>query len=121
MKNPKSGAMPTEKPDDCRARRVHPPKLPWQWPLAHGPVGPDLNSNRSLGRGRSVVAEVHDRMPVILEPNNFEPWLSCNAGIELLKPAASNVLQRWPVSTRVNTSRAADDDASLIERLVEAE
>jgi putative SOS response-associated peptidase YedK len=43
------------------------------------------------------VGEVHDRMPVILEPDNFEAWLSCKAGMELLKPAANNVLQRWPV------------------------
>jgi putative SOS response-associated peptidase YedK len=64
------------------------------------------------------VAEVHDRMPVILEPDNFEPWLTCKAGIELLKPAAGDILQRWPVSTRVNTSRAADDDASLMKKII---
>ena len=63
------------------------------------------------------VAEVHDRMPVVLEPDQFEPWLSGNAGIELLKPAANDVLQRWPVSKRVNSSRASDDDATLIDPL----
>jgi hypothetical protein len=36
-------------------------------------------------------------------------------GLDILKPAANNVLQRWPVSRRVNSSRASDDDASLIE------
>jgi hypothetical protein len=37
------------------------------------------------------------------------------AGLELLKPAANDVLQCWPVSRRVNSSRAPDDDPTLIE------
>ena len=63
------------------------------------------------------VGEVHDRMPVILESHNFEPWLSCKIGMELLTPAENHVLQRRPVSKRVNSSRASDDDAALIEKV----
>jgi putative SOS response-associated peptidase YedK len=63
------------------------------------------------------VAEVHDRMPVVLEPDQFERWLSGGAGAELLKPTGSDVLQRWPVSKRVNSSRASDDDLTLIDPL----
>jgi putative SOS response-associated peptidase YedK len=63
------------------------------------------------------VAEVHDRMPMILEAGQFEPWLTGMVGVELLKPAANDVLQRWPVSKRVNSSRASDDDATLIDPL----
>jgi putative SOS response-associated peptidase YedK len=61
------------------------------------------------------VGEVHDRMPVLLQPEHFDAWLSGKAGRELLKPAPDDLLQRWPVSRRVNSSRAADDDATLIE------
>lgn len=32
----------------------------------------------------------------------------------LLKPAGDDVLQRWPVSKRVNSSKAPTDDGSLI-------
>ena len=32
------------------------------------------------------VAEVHDRMPILLAEQDFEPWLSEKAGLELLKP-----------------------------------
>ena len=64
-----------------------------------------------------LVAEVHDRMPVLLAEKDFEPWLSGKAGIELLKAAADDVLQRWPVSKRVNSSRAPDEDATLIDRV----
>jgi putative SOS response-associated peptidase YedK len=63
------------------------------------------------------VAGVHDRMPVLLAENDFDLWLSGEYGIELLKPAAEDLLQKWPVSKRVNNSRAPDDDLTLIERV----
>jgi putative SOS response-associated peptidase YedK len=63
------------------------------------------------------VAEVHDRMPVLLAERDFEPWLSGRAGLELLNPAANNLLQKWPVSKRVSSSRAPDEDATLIEEV----
>jgi putative SOS response-associated peptidase YedK len=63
------------------------------------------------------VAEVHDRMPVLLTEKQFDPWLSGEAGVESLKPAPNNFLQKWPVSKRVNSSRADDDDPALIERV----
>jgi putative SOS response-associated peptidase YedK len=70
-----------------------------------------------ITNANEFVGEVHDRMPVILEANQFEPWLSGSADVELLKPAPSDVLQRWPVSKRVNSSRASDDDTTLIDSL----
>jgi putative SOS response-associated peptidase YedK len=66
------------------------------------------------------VAEVHDRMPVLLAEEGFEPWLSGKAGLELLKPAPNDLLQKWPVSRRVNSSRASDDDPTLIEEIAMA-
>lgn len=63
------------------------------------------------------VAEVHDRMPVLLTEQQFDPWLSGEAGLEILKPAANDFLQKWLVSKRVNSSRADDNDPSLIERV----
>jgi putative SOS response-associated peptidase YedK len=63
------------------------------------------------------VAEVHDRMPVLLDEKDYEPWLSGKAGLELLKPTAEDALQKWPVSKRVNSSRALDDDPTLIDKV----
>jgi putative SOS response-associated peptidase YedK len=40
------------------------------------------------------VAEVHDRMPVLLMPDQFDHWLSGNMGIEELKPISNDYLQR---------------------------
>jgi putative SOS response-associated peptidase YedK len=62
-------------------------------------------------------AEVHDRMPVLLAEKDFGPWLRGSAGMELLKPAANDLLQRWPVSKRVNSSKAPAEDATLIDRI----
>ena len=60
------------------------------------------------------VAEVHDRMPVLLAERDFEPWLTSNAETELLKPEPNDLLQRWPVSKRVNSSKAPAEDTTLI-------
>jgi putative SOS response-associated peptidase YedK len=64
------------------------------------------------------VAEVHDRMPVILEVKDFEQWErgDLKDAAALMKPAGEDVLQKWPVSKRVNSSRTSDDDPLLIER-----
>jgi putative SOS response-associated peptidase YedK len=68
-----------------------------------------------ITEANEFVGELHDRMPVILEPEQFEAWLTGAAGLELLKSAGNDVLQCCPVSRRVNSSRAPDDDANLIE------
>jgi putative SOS response-associated peptidase YedK len=65
----------------------------------------------------AFVGEVHDRMPVLLAESDFERWLSGVAGVELLKPAPNDLLQKWPVSKRVNSSRADDNDSTLIEKV----
>jgi putative SOS response-associated peptidase YedK len=78
---------------------------------------------RRAGHGRRryrhefFVAEVHGRMPVLLGDKDYEPWLSGAAGMELLRPAAKDLLQRWPVSKRLDSSRVPDDDPTLIDRI----
>jgi putative SOS response-associated peptidase YedK len=41
----------------------------------------------------NFVADIHDRMPVLLADKDFEPWLNGSAGLELLKPAPDDLLQ----------------------------
>ena len=62
----------------------------------------------------AVAATVHDRMPVILDPDSYDVWL--DPGIvdaqvvsELLKPCNACVMRSYPVSTRIN--HVANDDA----------
>jgi putative SOS response-associated peptidase YedK len=56
-------------------------------------------------------------MPVLLQPKDFDRWLTGTAGAELLKPAPNDYLQVWPVSRRVNSSRSPGDDPSLIDQV----
>jgi putative SOS response-associated peptidase YedK len=62
----------------------------------------------------SFTSKIHDRMPVILEPENIGPWLKGTTGTELLKPAVEDALRMWPVSKRVSKP-GNTEDATLIE------
>jgi putative SOS response-associated peptidase YedK len=61
--------------------------------------------------------KIHDRMPALLTPYQFDSWLSGGAGPELLRPWDQRSLQMYPVSRRVSSSKAAGDDTTLIERI----
>lgn len=55
------------------------------------------------------MSAIHDRMPAMLHPKDFDAWLDGTGGKELLDRPSSE-LREWIVSTRVNSSRAPDDD-----------
>ncbi len=69
-----------------------------------------------------LLAPIHERMPVVLEPKDFETWLSPHTTPEeaaaLLKPAREDLFTLRPVSTLVN-SVDNDDPRLLREALVE--
>jgi putative SOS response-associated peptidase YedK len=61
------------------------------------------------------VSHVHDRMPVIVEPDSFDRWLDCRSGsadhvIDLLKPIAEGRLVATAVNPRLNDPRAEGPD-----------
>lgn len=58
---------------------------------------------------------IHDRMPVFLGQETLHPWLEGKAGTEILLPASAAHLRAWPVSRRVNSSKAEKEDRTLIE------
>jgi putative SOS response-associated peptidase YedK len=63
------------------------------------------------------IAHIHDRMPVMLRPEQFDLWLADDTDPQtlqsLLQPYASDQLRVYPVSSRVN--RVDNDDAECIE------
>lgn len=62
----------------------------------------------------ALCATVHDRMPVILDPDDYSRWLGSEADPrDLLRPYPAEKMQAWPVSTRVNSP--SHNDASLLE------
>jgi putative SOS response-associated peptidase YedK len=64
-----------------------------------------------------LVRSIHDRMPVILAPEEYERWLDPGAadGRALLRPCPPEWLEADPVSTRVNSPRT--NDAGLLQPL----
>ena len=49
---------------------------------------------------------VHDRMPVILAPDNWAEWLESDEDpARLLRPAPDDLLRFWPVSKAMNSPR----------------
>jgi len=63
----------------------------------------------------ALVAPLHDRMPVIIRPDDYARWLggSAEAAAALLAPLPADALRSHRVSARVNSVRNAD--AALIE------
>jgi putative SOS response-associated peptidase YedK len=61
-----------------------------------------------------VTSAVHDRMPVILDPDNYDLWLdpgmtNVETVSEMLKPFDARLMRCYPVSTRINY--VVNDDA----------
>ncbi len=61
-----------------------------------------------------LVAEIHDRMPLILAPWDYARWLGEEPDpYELMRTFPSGPMRIWPISTRVN--KPENDDPSVIE------
>ena len=70
----------------------------------------------------SLLADIHDRTPVILSTENYDLWLDPvfidTASVsEMLKPFDPVLMRRYPVSTRVN--HVVHDDADCSKALEE--
>ena len=65
----------------------------------------------------SVVEHIHERMPVILEPDEEDEWLTGTPeeAASVLDPHPAEPLEAYPVSTRVNDP--SNDDESLLEEV----
>lgn len=72
-----------------------------------------------VGPPNDLVAKIHDRMPVVLTPDDFSPWLDAGAAAEgllpLLIPAPAGEWESYPISKAVN--KPANDGPELIERI----
>src|SRR6266852_5006149 len=73
-----------------------------------------------ISEPNGFVAQLHDRMPVLLKPEQFDHWLSGNMTVDELKPIENDYLQRWSVSKRVNSSKADSNDPTLIDPVKQA-
>lgn len=67
-------------------------------------------------RANAVMAPLHDRMPVILRPADFDRWLApSQPAADLLEPLPDDALRRYPVGPKVGSHK--NDSPELIEPL----
>jgi len=69
----------------------------------------------------ALLADVHDRMPVILNPDHYDLWLDpgfrrVDALKDMLNPFDATLMRRYAVSTRVNN--VTNDDGECSEPIV---
>jgi len=61
-----------------------------------------------------LVADIHDRMPVILSRHDYARWLSEETDPrDLMRPFPAEPMRMWPISTRVN--KPENDDPSILD------
>jgi len=92
------------------------------WEHWKSPDGETLRTFATITTdANQLVGQIQDRMPVIIEPENWPLWLGEVDGdpVTLLRPAAVGVLRFWPVDKKVGNVR--NDGPELIEPLVSTE
>jgi putative SOS response-associated peptidase YedK len=78
------------------------------WEAWHGPEGEEVETAAIITTAANeVVAPIHDRMPVIIAPEDFDAWLDhsregTQAALALIRPAPPEVLEAVEVSTYIN-------------------
>lgn len=101
-----------------RPRSGEPMAFAGLWERWNGAEGEVQSATIVTGAPNGLVSPIHDRMPVILDPADYDRWLdpSLPDAEALLHPCPAELLEAVPVSKRVNAP--ANDDERLIEPLV---
>ena len=61
-----------------------------------------------------TVMPLHNRMPVILRPDDYDHWLATDDPRELLKPCHNELVYAYPVRTRVNSPQNNDEQLAKV-------
>jgi putative SOS response-associated peptidase YedK len=93
------------------------------WEVWHDKENPDAEPLRTCviitTAANLLMKPIHDRMPVILDPADWDTWLNPDTDPatlqKLLVPAPRRGLEAYPVSTQVNNVR--NDNPELLEPL----
>ncbi len=88
------------------------------WESWTAPDGEILRTACIITTGPNALMEsIHDRMPVLLRPEDWRAWLEAPADeiAGMVSPYRAEEMQVWQVDRRV--SRTVDDDAGLAEPL----
>jgi putative SOS response-associated peptidase YedK len=114
-----------KQPYFVRAKSGAPLAFAGLWETWTGPNGEEMETAAIVTtRANRMLADIHDRMPVVVPPDAFDLWLNCAAvdaetASTLIAPAPENLLEVYEVSSAVN--RTANDNPQLVERQTAAE
>jgi len=64
-----------------------------------------------------MVADIHDRMPVIVPPEKYHLWLNpevedFEAVKDILKPYDASLMRQYPVSPKLNNANNEDPECA---------
>jgi putative SOS response-associated peptidase YedK len=88
------------------------------WDIWTNPEGERIESCTIITTAANeVIQPLHDRMPLIIAPDDYGVWLTTNVDgvLEVMGMPSSAQLESYPVSTRVN--KPGNDDPGCTERL----
>lgn len=111
----------TKQPVRIQTKNGDPFAIAGLWEHWQGPDGSEIESCTLLTTTpNELLAQVHNRMPVILAPDDYDLWLDPGAQHPaeiqpLLKPYPADEMTFYPVSTYVNNPR--NEDPRCIEPL----
>lgn len=107
-----------KQPHYVRAKSDTPLAFAGLWETWTGPNGEELDTAAIVTTDANrTLAPIHPRMPVFVQPEDFDSWLDCDAvpaeaAAALIKPADDALLEVHPISSAVN--RVANDSEALI-------
>jgi putative SOS response-associated peptidase YedK len=86
----------------------------------HGPEGDETTFTLLTTNANSLMAKIHDRMPVIIKPEDYAIWIDTNftdvIKIQAMtRPYPERFMEAYPVSRKVNSPE--HDSPDLIEEV----
>ncbi|MCV0397686.1 MAG: SOS response-associated peptidase [Rhizobiaceae bacterium] len=78
------------------------------WESYLAPDGSEIDTGAILTtRANAAIASIHDRMPVVVKPENYGRWLDCRTNepreiADILEPVEPDFFEAIPISPKVN-------------------
>jgi putative SOS response-associated peptidase YedK len=111
-RDPDSGRIVRSEPFAIRRRGGDPLAFAGVWAIWRNPASAERLYSLAIvtGQPNDLVATVHDRMPIVLDPDDWDTWLDESARPpelrSLLRPFPADELLLYPVSPAVNNVRS---------------
>ncbi len=115
---PQPGRRPRKQPYFIRPHGADPLVMAGLYEFWKAPGGGWLTTATIItADATDALGRLHDRMPMVVEPENWRDWLDGSAKVDPLKllSVPVNQLDYYPVSTAVN--RVGTDGPGLLERV----